>query len=309
MVRLRELHTVTELAIICECSERTVRDWSRGLFSFPEEVFKTLSTLVPVAATHFYRVQISDTARAAGRLGGLAVVKKFGKVPIDESKRKVAWQQWWNNEGKSHRLQSARSKYVGLPQYSKELAEFIGIMLGDGSITEYHVTVTLHSIDDAEYAQYVISLMQRLFEVTPSVYHRKDAKAINIVISRKKLANHLVAIGLRRGNKIKQNLSIPSWVQARSDYHRACIRGLFDTDGTCYIHTYRVKEKVYRYPKIGFSSISELLRTQVRAGLLTESINTTYNGNNITIEAQAMVKRYLAIFGTSNPKHLKRLSN
>ena len=35
---------------------------------------------------------------------------------------------------------------------------FIGIVLGDGGVSDYQVTVTLHAVDDKEYGNYVVNL-------------------------------------------------------------------------------------------------------------------------------------------------------
>ena len=63
---------------------------------------------------------------------------------------------------KSHR------KKVVLPKYSSELAEFFGIMLGDGHLSDYQVTVTLGTKEMA-YAEYIVTLMAALFGPRPKI--------------------------------------------------------------------------------------------------------------------------------------------
>lgn len=51
-------------------------------------------------------------------------------------------------------------------KYSKELAEFIGIMLGDGNISPTQVSVCLGTKED-EYRDYIINLITKLFGAKP----------------------------------------------------------------------------------------------------------------------------------------------
>ena len=84
---------------------------------------------------------------------------------------------------------SSRPFPITDPLRSNELAEFAGILLGDGGITKYQVTLTLHSRNDELYSKFVIDLIKKLFGVQPAVYSKKDALAINIVVSRKELVS------------------------------------------------------------------------------------------------------------------------
>ncbi|MBM4467703.1 MAG: hypothetical protein FJ014_19490 [Chloroflexi bacterium] len=61
-----------------------------------------------------------------------------------------------------------------IPEKSPLLAEFIGIMLGDGSITDHQVTVTLNKTDDAEYANFIRELIGGLFGIASSIHIDKE---------------------------------------------------------------------------------------------------------------------------------------
>lgn len=86
---------------------------------------------------------------------------KFTSAPIfeknkiiggDEIKRKKAWAKWWENEGRFKEQIILKKKRIEIPPKSIKLAEFVGVMMGDGGISEYHTTVTLHSKDDLKYS-------------------------------------------------------------------------------------------------------------------------------------------------------------
>jgi hypothetical protein len=243
--------------------------------------------------------------RDAGLRGGRAVMEKYGRVPVDENIRRRQWEKWWEQEGK-YTIPELSEKLVIQPAKSDDLAEFVGIMLGDGGMSAYQLSVTLHSVDDFEYGKYVQKLMYKLFGVKTSVYYRKDMQAHSIVLSRKKAVDYMCSLGLVVGNKVYQKIKIPDWILENEEYSLACLRGLMDTDGSIYLHTYQVNNKVYRYKKICFSSASAPLRKDVQFILHRFGSAATCSGTNVRIDAISDVKRYIDIVGSHNPKHLKR---
>ncbi len=198
---------------------------------------------------------------------------------------------------KSHR------KEVTLPKYSKDLAEFFGIMMGDGGINNiWQANITVNSVSDFSYSGYISSLCKKLFDVEPAIRMRKNAKALIISLTSTSVVDFLVLQGLPRGNKLKSGLAIPSWVLSKPLYRKACVRGLVDTDGCIFIHTHKVKGK--RYDNIGltFTSYSLELIIQV-AEILQEfgvAPHISKSGRDIYIYQADTVFRYLKIFGTSN---------
>jgi intein/homing endonuclease len=166
--------------------------------------------------------------------------------------------------------------------------------------------VTLHSVDDHEYGKFVQKLMYTLFGVRTSVYYRKDAQAHSVVLARRKIVDYMCSLGLVTGNKVDQKIKVPEWVLENEMYSLACLRGLMDTDGSVYIHTYQVNKKQYQYKKLCFSSASAPLRKDVQFILHRFGSAATCSGTNVRIDAIADVKRYMEVVGTHNPKHLKR---
>lgn len=102
----------------------------------------------------------------------------------DPKYRKKRWHEWWNEEGKykKHPIINAPAPF-NQPPYSLELAEFIGIILGDGSLSKNQLTITLHKFDDKDFISYVKNLIKRLLGVAPSVYRFQKGKKENQSIS------------------------------------------------------------------------------------------------------------------------------
>lgn len=201
--------------------------------------------------------------------------------------------------GKSHR------KTVVLPPYSTALAEFFGIMMGDGGIgNPWQATITLNSIADAKYAKYVSSLCLDLFGIVPAIRKRKGRNALVLCLSSITLVDFLVRHGLCRGDKLKQGLRIPEWILHNRDYKMACIRGLVDTDGGLYIHKHTILKK--KYENIGFCFTSHSRSLILQAASIFEEFeimpHISKRGTDIYLYKAEAVAKYLGMFGTSNPR-------
>lgn len=244
----------------------------------------------------------------AGKAGGKALVDKYGAVGGDESYRKKKWGEWWDREGKSKTsgITTPRTFQKALP--SKRLAEFVGIMLGDGGVSKYQFTVTLNSVTDKEYLAFVKKLVEDLFKIPVGVYINKKSSAWRIVVSRSSLISYLLTLGLKEGNKVTQQVDIPQWIKSNRPHSMACLRGLIDTDGCIILHRYHSKGRVYRYKKIGYTSRSYPLICSVCDILSNLAIKhrITKNRYEVRIEAKEDVCKYFQLVGTHNPKHLNR---
>lgn len=198
------------------------------------------------------------------------------------------------------------TKNIRVPEMSEELAEFIGIMLGDGGMSAFQITITLSLVDDLEYSNFVKSHIHKLFNVVPKMYIREDVNTVCVSLARKKAVKYLCSLGLVVGNKVKQKIRVPKWILNNESYSLACMRGLMDTDGSVYTHKYIVGGKEYKYKKLCFSSASQPLRQDVLFILHRFGSTATCSGTNVRIDSINDVKRYMQVIGTHNPKHLKR---
>jgi hypothetical protein len=247
--------------------------------------------------------------KKGAKAGGKAIVKKYGIVGGDQEYRKKKWREWWEKEGKSKPSKITQALPFKEPIFSEELAEFVGIMLGDGGISKYQFTVTLHRITDKKYSLFVRGLIKKLFNIQAGKYCDRQFLADSVVVSRIGIVKYCIEeLGLKKGNKVKQQVDIPLWVKENRQYLVACLRGLIDTDGCIILHQYISKGKRYCYKKIGFTSRSYPLLKSVSEILLILGIKHRImkNGWDIRIEARKDVEMYFVVVGTHNPKHWKR---
>ncbi|OGZ21702.1 MAG: hypothetical protein A3D46_00400 [Candidatus Nealsonbacteria bacterium RIFCSPHIGHO2_02_FULL_43_13] len=297
------------VSLICSCSQRTIRDWRREKFlmdlSALNKICKALKTHLPANIELRDRYWYTIKGCSAG---GNAVWKKYGRIGNDPEYRKRQWRKWWESEGQYHTSIINTPLSIKKPQKSQDLAEFVGIVLGDGGISNYQLTVTLCSKDEEAYSEFVIKLVKKLFDVPVAVLRREKCSTIDLIISRVNLVRFCVKrLGLKKGNKIKQQVDIPNWIKRNKKFSIACVRGLVDTDGSIFRHSYRVGGKMYSYKKISFTSRSEPLRKSVFVILRSLGLNARLTQSyDVRIDSIRDVKKYFKIFNSHNQKHLIR---
>ncbi len=190
---------------------------------------------------------------------------------------------------------------INLPSLSPDLAEFIGIMLGDGGLTSSQCIVYLNSETDQEFAYYVRDLILKLFGLTPKIYVHKKHKVWRVSISSVSLVRYLILRGLSVGGKVNLQSGVPNWIWRKSDYIKGCVRGLIDTDGSFILHKYKVRQKEYSYAKISFTNRSKPLIDFVYQALNNLGFNPKKSyKHQVWLHRQAEVMRYLEEIGVRN---------
>lgn len=203
---------------------------------------------------------------------------------------------------KSHR------KVINIPAESQDLAELMGIEFGDGGINnQWQLVITLSSIKDQKYSDYVSYLLRRLFQINVVVKERVGHRIL-VRCSSTSLVDFLVQKGAVRGNKIEQEIDIPDWIGRNRIFQRFFVRGLMDTDGCLYVHKHTVSEKKYSNIGLCFTSYSRPLIQSV-ANIFVDNNITPHirdDGRRIYLYKTNSVVQYLKVFGSSNPRILQK---
>lgn len=303
--------TKSQLAKRLNVSPRTLADWAREKITITETSAQVMSKLanLSIPKDHFV-IDWKTRFQNAGKIGGRNKFMKYGKVSVDEKYRKERWEKWWVNIGK-YKQPSRGFKTIlriKVPRKSKLLAEFIGILLGDGNISKYQIGITL-SIKEKQYIKYVCTAIEKLFGVVPTVLKHKRSEAVTIVVSRKLLVDFCQKFGFKMGNKVAHQVDIPSWIKENKTFSRECLRGLVDTDGCFFNHDYIVGGKIYSYFKIAFTSASVPLINSMARTLINFGINARISKNHkdVRIESAKYVDRYIDEVGSHNEKHLQKI--
>ena len=192
---------------------------------------------------------------------------------------------------------------------SPELAEIIGIIIGDGSVyvipekSIYQVHVVGNLKDEKEYMlNYVKPLFEKVFNISMNV--KKTKNAIYIWKQSKNLVFTLNHYGLPAGNKKINKIEIPSWIKSNNLFLKRCLRGIFDTDGCVY-----PKNKTNLYPTIWISSAIPSLRKSIKEACEKLGFNLSRwrkHKNDAYIDRKMDVLRFFNEIKFKNQKHLIR---
>lgn len=87
-------------------------------------------------------------------------------------------------------------------------------------------------LNEEQYANEIEFILKKVFKKQCYIYKRPSENVLYLEISLKSLDTLL---GLSIGDKIKNKVEIPNWIFNHKKYLLSCIRGLFDTDGCCYL--------------------------------------------------------------------------
>lgn len=294
------------LAKFVNLSPRTIRDWKREKFHMTLKalnLFKEkLHIKLPSDISKFQQDWEKDKLATCVE-GGHARFKMYGNPATLEGCRR----------GGRKSLEIMREKGIIAPcknfllpkHKTAKLAEFIGIMLGDGHLSKWQASITLNSAADKNYINYIKRLGKFLFRDKPTIIVKKDCKAVDVRFSGIQLVNYLVKNGLKVGNKVKQQVSIPNWIQKSKSFKIACLRGLMDTDGCVAKCTHFYKSKRYIYYNHCFANRSKPILEFVTQTLAELGLHPSVAGERIWLYNKASVRDYFKIVGSSNYRLLK----
>ncbi len=191
---------------------------------------------------------------------------------------------------------------------TNELAELVGILLGDGGITQSQFTITLNSIADKQYSYYVRDLIFKLFAYTPTLAQRKNCNAVTLTTSGVEIVNYLLHQGMHTGDKVRQQVDVPEWIKQDKNFSRWCLRGLMDTDGGIFTHTYTINNKSYSYLKTNLTNASQPLLNFAYKVLKDNQFHPdNKRPRKVWLYSQVESRRYLEVIGSSNERLLKKI--
>jgi len=256
-----------ELAAHCEVAHRTAKDWLAEDYNAPYRAFQALSEISGVPMPPFEEIMSEEEWRSrrsqAGYRSRAAAGKGLGSAE-GRSRGGSVSQKRRREQPELYADFDPYHKRITRAPKSPQLAEFIGIMLGDGGIAEYQATITSNLHEEEEYAQFIAQQALELFGIGSTLQKRPDHGACSVVLSSRELVLYFQELGLVQGNKVEQQCAIPEWIFEDIELMRGCVRGLMDTDGCVYHHGYAVNGKRYNYVKMTFASRSWPLMEGVR---------------------------------------------
>ena len=310
---LEEIHTKrsiswSRVARLCNICERTLRDWRNEKFIISYKAALRLSKIakIPVPQKHTVLPEYWSTKKAAKK-GALRRYEKYGNLGTTDGRRKgglVSQAKFRSDPEYAKRIGVVIRKKIRHPVDSSLLSEFIGIIMGDGCITENQTKITFNRGTDKNYAVFIQNVVKKLFNISSIVVNKKRDKGSGIVISSRNLVDFLIDKGLKKGSKIKNRIDVPPWIFNKDSYKKHCIRGLVDTDGSFYLYKHKVNNKVYTNFSMCFTNYSGPLLDSAYRILKSLGFSPVKTDKRVYLNKRMDIDKYFDIIGSSNPKHL-----
>ena len=197
-------------------------------------------------------------------------------------------------------------KEINLPEINEKMAEFIGVYLGDGTLTPYSIKIAGDKRYDLPYFSYLSKLVLELFSLDSKIYYDRRSNTMCLVIFSKKLSNYFTEkFNLKPGDKIRNNSLIPRVIMENPSLSIACLRGLVDTDGS-----------VSRRGRNGSQFTVTFTNFNLNLLLQVKEITDKHNFFTFFSEKEKCIgtnnaykiKRYFEMVGSSNLRHIVRYS-
>lgn len=154
---------------------------------------------------------------------------RIRKKALSMKKRRLDNFKSWRDEAK--RIGLIKNEY---PPFTKDgnLAELIGVVLGDGHIQMFPRTERLLIFSNAKNKGFVEryrTMVKAIIQKEPYVYKTKDKECIRISLYEKHLSIRLgVPCGARKG----RTFPVPRWILANEEFVVRYLRGLYEAEGS-----------------------------------------------------------------------------
>lgn len=270
----------------------------------PSVAFDMLCRLSGLTRVEHRCISEKELKSKAGMVGGK---KTYGLYGLGDEKSRIKGGKISYIKRRHDPDDMFAPKGIMIPAYSEELAEFVGAMIGDGTVSRYQIAIYGNSVDDAGYTAYLGQQIHRLFGLEPTLSYKKDSQCSILSVSSTRLVQYITSLGLPQGDKIAHGLCIPEWIKHNEAYLKACLRGIFDTDGGVYLEKHSIKQKEYSYMRMAFVSASPPLVEDISDALNSLGFSPTItSGRYVKLQKFTDIEDYFTIVGSSNPKHLER---
>lgn len=212
---------------------------------------------------------------------------------------------------------------MGETKINEGLAEVYGAMLGDGCLSQYfskcekrekHCSLlTGHTHDEPYYRKIIQPIFIREFGIGGCIRFREKVNAVRFETCNKKVFIFFKELGFPVGEK-GNRLRIPEVILFDDKLAIACVRGIFDTDGSVYKRyskQYKKHTRFYNYNVIQFKLICYKIIEQIKYILNKVNIKTTKiseykNSFTLRITDQKEIYKFMNLVKPNNNWHIER---
>lgn len=170
---------------------------------------------------------------------------------------------------------------------SGDLAEFIGVVLGDGNISKFPRTERLiisANSNNRGFIQRYAKLARKFFRKEPTLMKARDKNNVRISVFQNAISKRL---GIPTGDRSAARIMIPSWVWSRKHFVRRLIRGLFEAEGSISIH-----RPTYTY-NLQFSNKNPSLLKITKKGLKYLGYHPEIRPTSVRLRKKQEVEKFM----------------
>ena len=205
---------------------------------------------------------------------------------------------------------------------NQHLAEFYGAMLGDGCVSEFYskyesrrrfvVMLTGHTHDADYYENFIRPIIATNFGSKGYLSFRSKRNATIFVTGNTKARDFLIQRGFPVGLKTK--LEMPLEFLSKKELALACVKGIFDTDGSVYKRyskKYKNHSRLYDHNVIQIKMNSRKVIKQIASilkdnGIQVNRIIKEKECSVLRITKQQDVDLFFHLIKPHNDYHLER---
>lgn len=286
---VKKYGSLKNLAFKIDINYSSLKNYSCEAILLPENLFEKIIKLTGINKGNLHISYLSPIwgTSLGGKKGIRALEKKYPKKII----------KWRKNALKKSRFYN--TKKIKIPPLKEKLAEFIGVYLGDGTMTKYFIRISGDYRYDMPYFNYLSKLINNLFGIKASFQREKSKNTAYLTIFSKELCSFLnKEFQLKPGHKIKNNSKIPKKIIQNKKLSIACLRGLIDTDGSI---TRRGNQFSIQFTAHNKKLLDQVINLGKKLELFTFSDKTNTGTNK-----KENIPKYFQIVGSSNLRHIVR---
>jgi len=170
-----------------------------------------------------------------------------------------------------------------------DLAELIGVVLGDGHIQKFPRTERLLIFSNANNPQFVAryeKIVREMFQKEPYVYRQSTQNCIRISLYQNCISERL---GIPSGPRKGIDFVVPRWILSRREYAIRYLRGLYEAEGSVSIHLPTSTHK------FSFSNTNQSLLDAVENLMNKFGFRTSRDAVRVQISRKAEVAQAVAL--------------
>lgn len=288
---------------------RSVFDcYKNGKISIHKELYEKLSIYFSNKDREYFSKRIKLVEDNWGKVKGGNKAYAKNKEIFDTGRKKGMLKILKIREGKNFDYNEIN--------LDKDLAYFIGLLIGDGFLNEYsrHYLIQFigHKNHELDYYKNVVCpYFNKKFNLNPIIKESKIGNFIRVNIYSKNLFDLLTKkFNFPKGRKSHTITIPPKILISEKEILLSCIAGIYDAEGCIFFD----KRKTYSkpYPRIDLHMLNLAILNQIKKildeeGIICSIANSSNDNSRILVYGEKNVRIFLKKIHIKNPKHINKL--